>query len=133
MTVQTPRTPRTYRRPVSTWWWTKKRNYLIFVLRELSSLFIGWFVLYLLLLFGAVARGAAAYQSFLEWAAHPLLVVINVLAAAFVVLHVVTFFQMTPKAMVIRLGGRTMPAPAMIVGEYIGLAVVSAIVIWLVL
>ena len=50
-----------YRRPVSVWWWTRKRSYFLFVMRELSSLFIGWLVLYLLLLIRAISRGEAAY------------------------------------------------------------------------
>ena len=47
----------TYRRPVSIWWWTRKRSYFMFVMRELSSIFIAWFVLYLLLFVRAVGRG----------------------------------------------------------------------------
>ena len=50
-----------YRRPVSVWWWTRKRSYFMFVMRELSSLFIGWLVFYLLLFVRAVAHGEAAY------------------------------------------------------------------------
>ena len=38
-----------YRRPVSVWWWTRKRTYFVFVMRELSSIFVAWFVLFLLL------------------------------------------------------------------------------------
>ena len=33
--------PTTYRQPVSRLWWTKKRTYFVFVLRELSSVFVG--------------------------------------------------------------------------------------------
>ena len=35
---------RMYRRPVSTWWWLRKRSYFLFVMRELSSIFIAWLV-----------------------------------------------------------------------------------------
>ena len=41
---------RTYRRPVSKWWWVGKRTYFVFVMRELSSIFIAWFVVFLLCL-----------------------------------------------------------------------------------
>ncbi len=60
---------RTYRRPITTFWWTKRRSYFVFVMRELSSIFIAWFVVYLLLLLRAVGRGDAAYHDFLAWAA----------------------------------------------------------------
>jgi fumarate reductase subunit C len=123
---------RMYRRPVSTWWWLRKRSYFVFVMRELSSIFIAWLVVYLLLLVAAVGRGQSAYENFLDFAANPVVVVLNVVAFAFVVLHTVTWFSLTPKAMDARLGGRPVPPAAVIASQYVGLAVVSAFVIWLV-
>ena len=124
--------PLTYRRPVSTWWWTRKRTYFVFVMRELSSIFVAWFVVYLLLLLRAVTDGPAAYDDFLDWAASPFVVGLNVVAAAFLVLHVVTWFSLTPQAMAIRVRGRPVPPVAIVGAQYAGLAVVSAFVVWLV-
>jgi fumarate reductase subunit C len=121
-----------YRRPISVWWWTRKRTYFLFVMRELSSLFIAWLVLYLLLFIRAVGRGEAAYADFLDWAASPWLVVVNVVASGFILLHTVTWFSLTPQAMVVSVRGRRLPAAAIIAGQYVGLAVVSAFVSWLV-
>jgi fumarate reductase subunit C len=123
---------RFYRRPISTWWWTRKRTYFVFVMRELSSIFIAWFVLYLLLLLVAIGRGATAYDDFLDWASSPLVVVLNVVSLAFVVLHVVTWFNLTPQAMVVQVRGRRVPASLIIASQYAGLAVVSAFIYWLV-
>jgi fumarate reductase subunit C len=123
---------RLYRRPVSTWWWTRKRSYFVFVMRELSSIFVAWFVAYLVLFIYAVGRGDAAYQSFLDWASSPWVTVLNVVALVFVLLHTVTWFSLTPQAMAVRVGGRRVPAWQIIVGQYAGLAVVSGFVFWLV-
>ncbi len=123
---------RVYRRPVSTWWWLRKRSYFVFVMRELSSIFVAWFVLYLVLFVRAVGRGEAAYEDFLDWAASPALVVLNLIGFAFVVLHVVTWFLLTPQAMVVSVRGRRVPAAAILAGQYAGLAVVSAFIFWLV-
>jgi fumarate reductase subunit C len=123
---------RVYRRPISTWWWLRKRSYFVFVMRELSSIFVAWFVVYLLLFVRAVGRGEAAYEDFLDQAASPGLVVLNLIGFAFLVLHVVTWFLLTPKAMVVSVRGRRVPAAAVIAGQYAGLAVVSAFVFWLV-
>jgi fumarate reductase subunit C len=123
---------RLYRPRVSTWWWTGKRTYFLFVMRELSSIFIAWFVLYLLLLVNAVGRGAAAYQRFLDWAAAPWVVALNVVALVFVLLHTVTWFNLTPQAMSVRVMDRTVPSFHIIAGQYTGLVVVSAFVFWLV-
>ena len=123
---------RTYRRPVSTWWWVRKRTYFVFVMRELSSIFIAWFVVFLLLLVAAVGRGGAAYKGFLDFAANPLVVAVNVVTFLFVVLHTVTWFSLTPKAMVVRSLGRPLPAWVVIASQYVGLVVVSVCVLWLV-
>ena len=71
---------RVYHRPISTWWWLRKRSYFVFVMRELSSIFVAWFVGYLIALVYAVGRSDAAYQDFLDWAATPWVVVLNVVA-----------------------------------------------------
>jgi fumarate reductase subunit C len=121
-----------YRRPMSTWWWLRKRSYFVFVMRELSSIFIAWVVVYLLLLLRAVGRGEAAYDDFLDWASAPWVVVLNVVALVFVVLHVVTWFNLTPQAMAVQVRGRPVPATVIIASQYAGLAVVSLFVLWLV-
>ncbi len=121
-----------YRPAVPVLWWTRKLSYFVFVMRELSSLFIAWLVLYLLLLVRAVGRGEAAYADFLDWATSPWLVVLNVVAIAFLVLHTITWFSLTPQAMVLDVGGRRVPPAAIIGAQYVGLGIVSAFVYWLV-
>ena len=41
--------PRWYRKQPSTLWWLRRRSYLLFILRELSSVFVAWSVVFLLL------------------------------------------------------------------------------------
>ena len=125
-------TMRTYVRPVSTWWWLKKKTYFLFVMRELSSFFVAWFVAFLLVLVASVGRSEAAYQDFLDWASSPWVVILNVVAMVFLVLHIVTWFSLTPKAMDVQVRGRPVPALAVIASQYVGLAAVSAFVYWLV-
>jgi len=122
----------TWRRPISTWWWLRKRTYFVFVMRELSSIFIAWFVVFLLVLVSAVAKGASAYDDFLDWAASPWVVALNLVGLAFVLLHTVTWFALTPRAMVARVRGRLVKPIEILVGQYVGLAAVSAFVVWLV-
>jgi fumarate reductase subunit C len=123
---------RLYRPRVSTWWWTRKRSYFVFVMRELSSVFVAWFVAYLVLFVYAVGRGEAAYQGFLDWAASPWVIAVNVVALVFVLLHAVTWFNLTPQAMAIRVAGRRVPDVHIIAGQYTCLVVVSGFVLWLV-
>jgi succinate dehydrogenase subunit C len=150
--------PVTYRQPVSRLWWLKKRTYFLFVMRELSSVFVGWFAVFLMIMVFAIGRGEASYQRFLNWAASPVVIVINVVALAFSVLHTVTWFILTSQAMVVRFRGRQvramkevrvagrwvpaatvirvggrLPASLVIASQYVGLIVVTAFIAWLVL
>ncbi|HET6214562.1 MAG TPA: hypothetical protein VFE14_16980 [Micromonosporaceae bacterium] len=123
---------RLYKPKVRLFWWLDRRTYTAFVAREISSVFVAWIVLYLLLLVRAVGRGAAEYQKFLDWSASPWLIVLNVVALAFVAYHAVTFIHLTPQAMVLRLRQRRVPAPLMIASIYLQWIVVSAVLAWLV-
>jgi len=126
-------TPRLYRKPISTFWWVRRRSYLIFVLRELSSVFVAWFVVYLLLLVNAVSSGSEEYQRFLNWSAGPWVLALNMIALLFVLLHTVTWFNLAPKAMVVRVRNRRV-APVVILGmHYLMWGLLTAIVLLVVL
>jgi fumarate reductase subunit C len=122
-----------YQRPVALFWWLEKRSYVVFVLRELSSVFIAWFVVFLLLLVNAIGDGAASYQKFLDWSGHWWVVAINLLALLFVLLHVVTWFALAPRAMVVRVRGRRVPPRLIVAAHYLAWLALSAVVAWVVL
>jgi fumarate reductase subunit C len=122
-----------YRAPVSLLWWLRRPSYLLFVVRELSSVFVAWFVAYLLLLGNAVASGEAAYQRFLDLSATPWMIALNLVAFGFVVIHALTWFNLASQAMVVRVRGRRVP-PIMVTGANYGAwIVVSLVVAWVVL
>ena len=124
---------RVYRRPVPTWWWVRKRSYFVFVMRELSSLFVAWLVAYLVVFLYAVGRSEGAYAEFLDWAATPWVVALNVVALLFLALHVVTWFSLTAQATDVKMGSRPVPAALVIASQYAALVAVSAFVFWLVM
>lgn len=125
--------PRWIRPRMSTYWWLSSRPYLAFILRELSSLFVAWFVVYLLLLVRALGRGQAHYQDFLAWSGHPLVLALNLVTFFFILLHAVTWFNLAPSAMVVRVGGTRVPGLAVAAGNYAACAVASAVIVWLLL
>lgn len=131
--MSAPPFARLYKPRIPLLWWLHRRSYTAFVLRELSSVAVGWFVVFLLLMVRAVASGPAAYQRFLDWAASPWLIAVNVLALAFVLYHAVTFVNLTPQAMVVKARGRRVP-PRLLAGSiYLAWVVVSAVLAWLVM
>lgn len=122
-----------YRQPVERYWWARRRSYLRFMLREISCIFVAWFVLYLVLVLRAVGAGGNSYQRFLDFSANPVVVVLNVVALSFLLLHAVTWFGSAPRAMVIQVRGRRVPARAVLAGHYAAWLVVSVIVAGMVL
>jgi fumarate reductase subunit C len=121
-----------YQQRVGVFWWLRKRTYLVFVLRELSSIFVAWFVVFLLMFVAAVGGGEHKYEDFKDLASHPLMILLNVVTLAFLVLHTITWFALTPQAMELRVRGQKVPGIAILAAQYAGLAVVSAFVFWLV-
>jgi fumarate reductase subunit C len=125
--------PRWVRPRMSTYWWMQRSSYLKFILRELSSVFVAWFVVFLLLLVRAVSQGSFAYQQFLEWAGNPGILLLNVVSFFFVVFHAITWFNLAPQAMVVRVGGTRVPGPLVAASNYLAWVVMTALVAWILL
>jgi fumarate reductase subunit C len=125
--------PRWYRRRMSVFWWVSRRSYLIFVLRELSSLFVAWSVVFLLLLVRAVSQGGPQYQRFVDWSSAPGMLALNIVALAFVVFHAITWFNLAPQAMVVRVRGKRVARSRIALAHYAGWALLSALAAWMIL
>jgi len=125
--------PKWYRQPVSVWWWLESWQYSKFVLRELTSVAVGFFALELLLEVRALARGEEAYQRFLARLENPFLIALNLLALIFVLFHSVTWFNLAPKAMPVRVGGRRLPDSVVAGSNYAAWLVISAVMAWIIL
>ena len=132
MTSPTRDTEHAYRAETSRLWWLRRRSYVFFVLRELSSIFVAWSVVFLLLFVRALTQGEPRYSAFLDWAASPWVVVLNVVTLGFLVLHSVTWFNLTPAATVVKLRGKRLPPAAVAGGAYAGWVVATALVVALV-
>jgi fumarate reductase subunit C len=98
--------PRWYRRRVSVWWWLQNPSYARFVLRELTSVFVAFFAVVCIWQLYALARGPEAYGQFLARLGTPLFLALDAVAFLFVLFHAITWFNLTPKAMVLRLRGK---------------------------
>ena len=125
--------PRWHRPRMPVFWWVRRRSYLIFVLRELSSVFVAWSVVFVLLLIHAVGQGGKQYQQFLDRSGEPWMLALNVIALAFLVFHALTWFNLAPHAMVVRLRGKRVPRTWIAGAHYAGWALLSALAAWLIL
>lgn len=133
MAVPAEYLPKTFRTRVSTYWWLGRWTYLKFILRELSSVFIAWFVILTLLQISALKRGPAEYMRFQEWLKSPLFLVINALSLCFVIFHAVTWFNLAPKAVAIRMRGKRVSGPLIAAPNYVAWLAISAAIAWVLL
>src|SRR5436309_11677314 len=124
----TPYHPRWYRRRVSVWWWLQNPTYAAFVLRELTSVFVAAFAVVSLWQLRAVARGPEAYAQFLARLGTPLFVILHGLIFLFVVVHAVTWFNLAPKAMIVRWRGKRLPDWVVVGLNYAAWVCVSGVV-----
>ena len=124
--------PRWYRPPISTYWWLGKAAYVKFILRELSSVAVAWTVALTLYQISALVRGPEAYLTFTDRMSSPVMIAVNVIAFAFLMLHSITWFNLAPKAMVVRVGGRRVPAALISGPQFLAWIAASAIIITIV-
>jgi fumarate reductase subunit C len=122
---------RPYIRPVSrAGWWLSQPRYFRYMLRELSSLFIGGYMLILTVGLLRLSQGPAAYEAFLHNWLGPAGVSYAVFTLIFALYHTYTWFQVTPKAMPIVLAGKRVPGFIIVAAHWAGFALVST-VLWL--
>ncbi|MFC4113857.1 fumarate reductase subunit C [Nonomuraea zeae] len=112
-------------------WFTRTRTYTLFVLRELTSVFVAWSVVFLLMLIDALFGGSL--PEFAALAAQPWMIAINVLALAATCFHTITFLNLAPKATVVRLDGWRVPAWMIQGGNHSAWVLVSVLIAYFIL
>jgi fumarate reductase subunit C len=76
----------------------------------------------------ALARGPAAYASFQAHMRHPMVILLNIVALAFLVLHTYTWSKLVPKAFFPRSHGHPLPEMTTALPSYILWAVATIVV-----
>lgn len=125
--------PRWYRPQVSVYWWLGHRQYLKFILRELSSVPVALVVLMTLFQLRALRNGEEAYARFAHKMQSPVIIAISVICLFFVILHSITWFNLTPRAMPVRVRGKRLPEWMVAAPNYALWIAVTGFVGWLVL
>jgi fumarate reductase subunit C len=125
--------PKSYHPRVSTYWWMARWPYLKFILREASSVFVMFFVIVTLLQIRALIAGPASYAEFQEWLRNPIILTLNIVSFFFVMFHAITWFNLAPKAMAVRVGGKRLPGAAIAAPNFAAWLIVSAVIAWIVL
>ena len=126
-----------YRKPYqprqSRWWWTENPFFLRYMIREGTSVLV--LIYSLLLIFGLyqLKQGEAGWQQWLSLINHPTVIAFNLMALAASLYHATTWFKLAPKIMVVRFGDWKLPEPLMVIGQWLGLLLTSAVLLTLAL
>jgi fumarate reductase subunit C len=114
-------------------WWLRNANYVRFMLRELSSVFVALFLVVFLVELHRLAEGPGAYAAYLETLRAPGWIGFHVVALAFALYHSVTWFNLTGVVQVVRLGERQVPPRVVTAASFALWAVVSVVLLWFLL
>jgi len=109
MNVPRPDRPKVFQPQMPASWWLKHPKYFLFMLRELSSVFIAIFLVVFLVQIAQLPRGQEAYIAFVQKFNAPGWIIFHIVALLFALYHSVTWFEAASKILVIRRGERRVP------------------------
>ena len=121
------------RRVLGAGWWMHGPRYFLVFIRELTALFIAAYLVFLLILIKQVAEGAEAYQPYIEFLASPGMLAFHVVAFLFAMFHSISFFNLIPQGMAIRIGEERVHPALMSGPNYVIWAVATAVVLLVIL
>ncbi len=124
-------TSRTYHRPIPATWWMQNRRYFMFMVRELTSVFVALFVLLYLYEFFLLTRGPEAHGLFRQSLRSGPFIALYVILLIFALYHSITWLGLVPKIQLVRLGRLTVPPPLVALGAYTAWGAASILVVYL--
>jgi fumarate reductase subunit C len=120
---------RVYKQPMAAGWWTRKRHYFWYMVREFTALPLAlWLLWFLLEIQRAGSLGPKRYTPHGSIA----FIVFSVICLLFALYHSVTFLSLAGVIIHLKIAGRRVP-PRAIVATMFGLWLVASIVIGAVL
>jgi fumarate reductase subunit C len=122
-----------YMKVVPILWWTRRWVDIRFITRELTSVFVAAYAIIFLFYVRAVGQGPEAFAQFSEKLKSPLFLVFHCIALVALLYHSVTWFNLAPKAMVIKVGDKKIPGVVIAGMNYVGWAFISLAILWFVL
>ena len=116
-------------RPMPATWWLEKPAYTWFMIRDVTSIFIAGYCVFLLVLMSKAMGSEVAFQAFFDRLKSPLSVVLHLIALAFAAYHSVTFFNLTPRVLVVFRGEEKLPESLIAGAHYAAWAAVSLVLL----
>jgi fumarate reductase subunit C len=117
-----------YRRPMPATWWLHNRYLTLFMIRELTAVFVAGYAVFLLVMLYRYGQGPDAFHNFYVALQSPLSILLHLIALAFIVFHTVTWLNLTPKVVILWRGEEKV-SPALIIGAHYGMWLVLSILV----
>jgi fumarate reductase subunit C len=122
-----------YRRPISSSWWMGKPNYTLFMFRELTAVFVWLYLIFYLYQLSQLGKDAGTYTTFLDQRASFPWILFHLVALVAAIYHSVTWFNVTPKVIVVRRGEEKVPDGLIVGPHYAGWIGLSLAIIFIAL
>jgi fumarate reductase subunit C len=114
-----------YRKPISRAWWLKNSRYTLFMLREVSSIFLALFVVLYLVQLALLVAGPELYSRYLALMKTPGWIALHIVILAFAIIHTLTWLSSIPAVQPIRVRGKEAPYQAAWLAGFIAWIAVS--------
>lgn len=105
----------------------------MFIIRELTSIFVAAYAVILLFQLSALRQGPEAWEVLIATFSTPLSIVLHIVIMVFVLYHTITWFMLAPSAMVLKIGKMKVPDFAIIGGNFLMWIVLSIGIAWMIL
>lgn len=123
--------PKPYNRKMSIFWWINRKPYVLFIVRELTSLFVAAYAIILIVQLYALGQGPEAWEALMASFSTPVSVALHIVIFVFVVFHTITWFRLAPAAMVLKIGKKKIPGAVIILMNFLMWIVLSAAIAWI--
>lgn len=125
--------PEAYHKKMSIFWFLNRKPYVLFIVRELTSLFVAAYAVIPLVQLNALKQGPEAWESLIAAFSSPFSVILHVIILVFVLFHSITWFRLAPTAMVLKIGKKKVPGPAIILVNFVMWIVLSVGIAWVIM
>ncbi len=122
--------PKWYRKRLPIFWWLERFSYAKFITRELTSLAVGYTAMLLIAQVWFLSSGEQAYERFLSVLRSPAVLVFHGIVLLFLLFHSITWLNLAPRALVLRVGSKRLPDVAVLAGHYAAWLSATALLVW---
>ena len=106
-------------------WYLRHPRYMRYMAREVTSLFVGAYCVFLVVAMERLSAGPTEWAAFLDGMRSPASIVFHLLALAAATYHAGTWFNATQKAMPLQIGEEFVKGDLISGAHYLGWAVLS--------